>query len=278
VLLALLQITEATMKNILLLVHRDSGQEARLQAALDLTRALGGHLRCIDVTPPIVVSGGFSAAFGEAGVITDESESEARNKAALTSRLMTEDVSWDWIDAYGDIASCVLNAASLADLVVLSRELDDFPLASIRDIASSIVMHARVPIVAVPEGLARFDATGKAVIAWDGQASAIATMRACVPLLSLAQEVEVFAITEEAMKAQPDDAAIYLSRHGIAAQVRSVPRGDGTVAGLVADECTARGAAYLLMGAYNHGRLVEAFGGTTRQMLSDSAVPLILGH
>jgi nucleotide-binding universal stress UspA family protein len=32
------------------------------------------------------------------------------------------------------------------------------------------------------------------------------------------------------------------------------------------------------MGAYNHGRLIETFGGTTRQMLSDTAVPLILGH
>ena len=37
------------MKNILLLVHDDAGQEARLQVALDLTRALGGHLTCIDV-------------------------------------------------------------------------------------------------------------------------------------------------------------------------------------------------------------------------------------
>src|SRR4051812_13689734 len=32
--------TEATMKNVLLLVHDDAGQEARFQAALDVTRAL----------------------------------------------------------------------------------------------------------------------------------------------------------------------------------------------------------------------------------------------
>ena len=37
------------MKNILLLVHDDPGQEARVQAALDLTRALDGHLTCLDV-------------------------------------------------------------------------------------------------------------------------------------------------------------------------------------------------------------------------------------
>ena len=36
------------MKNILLLVHDDHGQEARLQAALDITRAVEGHLTCVD--------------------------------------------------------------------------------------------------------------------------------------------------------------------------------------------------------------------------------------
>jgi hypothetical protein len=41
---------EATMKSIRLLVHDDEGQEARFQTALDLTRALAGHLTCIDVS------------------------------------------------------------------------------------------------------------------------------------------------------------------------------------------------------------------------------------
>jgi hypothetical protein len=41
---------EATMRNILLLVHDDDGQQSRLHAALDLTRAVEGHLRCLDVT------------------------------------------------------------------------------------------------------------------------------------------------------------------------------------------------------------------------------------
>ena len=44
------------MKNVLLLIHDDAGQEARLQAALDVTRALEGHLTCLDVAivPPVM--------------------------------------------------------------------------------------------------------------------------------------------------------------------------------------------------------------------------------
>ncbi len=52
------------MKNILLLIHDDAGQEARLQAALDITRALGGHLKCVDVTPLTVIP---DDAFGSDG-------------------------------------------------------------------------------------------------------------------------------------------------------------------------------------------------------------------
>jgi hypothetical protein len=32
------------------------------------------------------------------------------------------------------------------------------------------------------------------------------------------------------------------------------------------------------MGAYNHGRLLELFGGVTKRMLANSALPLVLGH
>lgn len=83
------------MKNILLLVHDDEGQEARLQAALDLTRAIGGHLQCIDVTPFPVIAGDLYAGFGETAVMLDERDSEARNKTHITARLAKEDVSWN---------------------------------------------------------------------------------------------------------------------------------------------------------------------------------------
>jgi len=81
------------MKNILLLVHEDDGQRARLHTALDLTRALEGHLTCVDVTPSLVYGGNSYAGFGDAILLTDERESEAKNKARLTEQLMRESVS-----------------------------------------------------------------------------------------------------------------------------------------------------------------------------------------
>jgi len=266
------------MKNILLLVHDDDGQSARLQTALDLTRALGGHLTCIDVTPSPVYGGNRYAGFGDAILLSDERESEARNKARLTERLAREDVAWSWADATGEISECVLEAALLADLIVLNRALDDFPNPDMRTIAGRVLMHARKPIVAVPESAAGFNATGRALIAWDGQESVVATLRASIPLLQRASDVRVFMVRDGAEKTEPEEAAAYLSCHDIHVSVKVIDDGLHAADDLIAEEAHDVHADYILMGAYSHGRLMESFGGVTKRMLTKSKLPLVIGH
>lgn len=263
------------MKNILLLVHDDAGQEARLQAALDLTRALDGHLRCVDVTviPPLVVDA--YTGNGGALLLDNERKQESKNKAWLESRLAHEDVSWDWIDVTADLAAGVLDAATLADIIVVNSGLEGFP--SMRDVASQIVMRSHKPILAMPDTLDRL-AFGRALIAWDGQASCAATLRACVPFLVLADEVEILMVRDRAERTDPAEAAEYLSRHDIHASIRII---EGDLRGpemLIEEECVNWQADYVLMGAYGRGRLVEAFGGVTKWMLGKAKTPLILGH
>jgi nucleotide-binding universal stress UspA family protein len=263
------------MRNILLLVHDDEGQEARLQAALDLTRALDGHLKCLDVTPlPVVVGDGYP---GLGTPIIDEREQEQQNKARLTARLATEDVSWSWVDITGNFAECVIAEAGLADLIVLSRALDSFPIPDMRGIAGKVVMESRKPVVAVPETLRRF-AFDRALIAWDGEASVTETMRAAVPLLKLAKEVELFMARESGERTDPLEAAEYLSRHGIHATIRIVQDGLHSADQLIAEEAGRWKADYVLMGAYSRGRIRETFGGVTKRLLGKATLPLILGH
>jgi nucleotide-binding universal stress UspA family protein len=268
------------MKNILLLVHHDDGQEARLQAALDVTRALGGHLACIDVTPYPVLAGNAVMGFGESVVLFDERDSEAKNKAALTDRLSREDVSWSWADVTGEMATSVLDAADLADLIILNRALDGYPLPDMRDITSRIVERTNAAVLAVPETLGRF-AFDRVLIAWDGGRSAAAALRAAVPLLALASEVEIFMAREaddEDMPNGPENAAAYLSRHGIHAAVKIAAKAESQADASIAVESGAWRADYIVMGAYGRGRLRETFGGVTKRMLRDSKLPLLLAH
>lgn len=268
------------MKNILLLVHDDAGQEARLQAALDVTRALDGHLACIDVTPYPVLAGDTVVGYGESVVLFDERDSEAKNKAALTDRLAREDVSWSWADVMGEMATSVLNAADLADLIILSRALDGYPLPNMRDITSRIVERASAAVLAVPESLDRFG-FDRALVAWDGGRSAAAALRAAVPLLALAKDVEIFMAREDDEGDEgnePEVAAAYLARHGIHAVVKVIDKAESNADGSIAEECDNWRADYIVMGAYGRGRLRETFGGVTKRMLTDSKLPLLLRH
>ena len=52
------------MKTILLHVHDDRGAEARLQAACDIARATGAHIRCVQLTamPAMMMADAFGGA------------------------------------------------------------------------------------------------------------------------------------------------------------------------------------------------------------------------
>lgn len=266
------------MKNVLLLVHDDDGQEARLQAALDLTRALDGHLTCLDVAVlPIALAGDYYNGPGPGLIIDVEHEQEARNKAVIERRLAAEGVAWNWIDVTDTISVALRDAATLADLIVLNRKFDEHNYPDMREIVSSVVVHARKPVVAVPE-TARGMNVRRALIAWDGRAACAATIRACVPLLALAEEVEIFTVRDGSGRTEPSEAAEYLSRHGIHAEVRIVVDALNAPDKLIGEEAARWGADYVLMGAYGRGRLLETFGGVTKRLLASSKVPLVLGH
>jgi len=267
------------MKNILLLVHEDAGQEARLQAALDITRALEGHLTCLDVVQLPMLVGDYYSGVGEAMLLAEGREQEARNRKEIEARLAHEEVPWSWIDATGNLAECATDAAGLADLIVVNRRLDAFPVPDMRGIAGAILMRARKPIVAMPDGLRGFAANGRALIAWDGSDPVMATMQACVPLLRLASAVRLYYVDDGSQRISAEDAAIYLSRHDIHADIHRVDEDLQKVDARIVAECAAWRADYCLMGAFSRSRVTEAlFGGVTRRMLGSCNLPLILGH
>lgn len=265
------------MKNVLLLVHDDDGQEARLQVALDLTRALSGHLTCVDVVQIYYQEDGM---FGGAGgvLLADGQAVEDANRARLKGRLDREDVTWNWIDRIGDLAGCVTRAAGLADVIVVNRRLDNDVL-DMANIAASVAIETHKPVVAVPDKVRRFDTAGRALIAWDGSLPAMTALCAALPLLKLADAVRIIEIDIAVDAAPAEEAAEYLSRHDVHAEVCRVAADGEHADAVILRNAAEYGAAYCLMGAYGHARTVEAlFGGVTRRMLQTSAIPLVLVH
>lgn len=267
------------MKNIFVLVHQDAGQEARLQAALDATRAFEGHLNCLDVTQLPVLIGDVYGTSGQEALLDAERETELENRARLEARLIREGVAWDWVDAVGDMAPTINALTDLADLIILNRKLDATGGPDMLNIVGSVMLGAHKPVLAVPEQSRGIDVAGQALVAWDGSPQAATALRAAVPMLRQAEKVTVAIVSDKIGGMPPEEAALYLSRHGIESEIVTVPLKGATVHDLLIEQCRTRKAAYLVMGGYGHSRLAEAlFGGVTKDMLSHCPVPLLIAH
>ena len=267
------------MKNVLLLIHDDAGEEARFQVALDLARALSGHLTCVDIVEiPVLIGTDYTMGDAAFALTADVRDREAENRSRIKARLAVEDVPWDWKDATGDIARLLEVEAGLADVIVLNTVFAEHEPTNMRAIVSDVVMQAGKPILAVPQETRSLDTGGQVLIAWNGAPAIANTLRAVTPLLALAEGVTIVEIGK-IVGPPAEEAAAYLSRHGIHARIdRDVPLvwsvGDALLAA-----CRERLPAYCVMGAYGHSRLREwLIGGVTRQMLAESTLPLLLGH
>lgn len=267
------------MKNVLLLVHDDPGQEARLQAALDLARALGGHLTCLDVAlMPVLVDGGYLVPL-QVDLLEAERARETENRKALEARLAREDVPWTWIDTTDSFAPALNRAARIADLIVVNRRLDSAAPADMRAVATDVIIGSGRAVVAVPENAAGFNAAGRALVAWDGSEEAMKAMQTAVPELKLASSVTVLEIDDGSIETPAEEAAAYLSRHGVSAEVLCRPKGVLPIGDTILAEARSYGADYIVMGGFGHSRVVEAlFGGVSREMLTESPVPIVMAH
>jgi nucleotide-binding universal stress UspA family protein len=267
------------MKNILLLAHDDLGQEARLQAALDIVRRFDGHLSCVDV--PIVpeVDANLYGGLGRIMVVQDVAENEVINRRTLEARLANEQVRWTWQDGSENLSRSLCAAASFADLVVLNRDLDSLLVPGVNAAIEAVIGRTRSPVLAVTADATGFDTDGRALIAWDGSAAAVAAVRAAVPLLRLAREVAIYVVDDDSVEIPPEDAATYLSRHGVHARINRAFALDDSAPDMILTEVRNRLPDYVVMGGFGHSRFSEwLIGGVTRKMLQESPVPVLLAQ
>lgn len=271
------------MKSVLVYANPDSGLEARLQAALDVTRQFGGHLTCLQVTPydAFIMGDPFGGVYALPTVIEQVNRTAEEHRARTEERLRGEGLAWDWLRFDGAPAQLIVDRARLADLIVLSLPGGEAgrPAESAQAIAADVLVHARAPVLAVPEGARAFAGTGTALVAWDGSLEASHALRLNRPMLERASAVHVVIVTEGYSEYPATDACRYLGHYGIEAELHEWPREGRSTAEALLDAAAALSASYIVMGAYGHTRLREAvLGGATRDMLHKSPVPLLMAH
>lgn len=271
------------MKSVLLHINRDNGQEARLQAALDIVRAFDSHLTCLQVTPfeTFVPADPYGVSHLLQQTYDQIRKEEASEREAVEQRLKTEGASWDWHCHRGAPARLLAEHSWLQDLVIVSSPAEDWPVRlESPPTAADLVVHSRAPVLVVPDDTRSFDCTGTAMVAWDGSAEACQALRGALPLLKRSASVLLAIVSKEGgQQFPPTEAASYLSRNDVGSEIVELPSDGKRVADILRSVAGAREAAYCVMGAFGHSRLRERLmGGVTRDMLSDGTLPLVLAH
>jgi nucleotide-binding universal stress UspA family protein len=270
---------EMTMKSIMVHAGGDAAFEGRLQVGLDLARRFHGHMSLILPRPTqdYVAFDMFGGAHFVAEAFEAAENEREKLCARIDARLKAEDVPWDWQMFDGTTSDALIDAARLADVLVMS--LDPVGAAgAARAWISDVVTASRTPVLAVPAKTKRisFD---RAMVAYDGGFEAANALRAALPLLQAASFVRISEIEIVPEQFPVTNAAMYLSRHGINAEIAVAAKGDQSVEERLLAEANAWAPDFLVMGAYSHGRWRETlFGGVTRFMLGELGIPVLLAH
>jgi len=173
-----------------------------------------------------------------------------------------------------------------SDLVVVGQLDPDESLPAVRaDFPEYVVMNSGRPTLIVPYGR-QFDSIGKrAIIAWDGGAEAARAVAGAIPLLQLADSVQVVIFST---KSGHDTHGIrpgaellqHLARHGVKGEVATHTLSAGIANGeALLAHANDFHADLMVMGGYGHSRFREVLlGGVTQTVFSEMSVPTLMTH
>lgn len=276
-------------KSIVTFTRSVRTDQAMLESAAALAQAGQGHLSVICLGVDRIQPGAYYAganvialqqSLQEAQAEADSAEGEAR------SLLSAHAVSWD-ITALpvqiGTLGHLVATRAQFADLIVLPKPYGAGRGQEDVAILESALFGTRVPVLVIPERNERPTETKRIVICWNQSVEALASIRAALPFLKRAEEVDICVVDPPPHGADRSDpgglVAEMLSRHGIRADISVLAKTLPRVSDVICRHCTDVNADMIVMGAYGHSRLREAIlGGATRNMLEMSEFPILMAH
>lgn len=268
-----------SIRTILLHAAPDSGFNDRLAFAVALARQSGARLKALyTLYPAGVPRVGRALSIYVNELVREAKEKEAGLKAQFETATAGLSASWQTVE--GEVAPALRDEVTFADLTVVSET----PYGTVDDqLAATLPEHLALacngPVVVVPTGKPVPARIGRVLVAWKPSREAGHAVRFALPLLAVADEVEVLTVEE----GHPDVAAsgaklaAFLATHGVNAKHHHAA--EGHAGATIAQEAQKFGADLLVMGIYSRSRLAEmVLGGVTASLLVDPPVALFAAH
>lgn len=282
-----------SIKSILAPITGNETHEGALVAGLQLARGLGAfvdvlHVRADPRTAIPLMTEGVSGAVVDR--IIEMAEREAEKCATRAEALyqaackkagaitVGEHAMTRFRTLTGRTAGLVSVGARVCDLVLLGR-VPEAVEVDWRLTFEAALMEGGRPILLLPE--APKEGLGRSIaVAWNGSMEAAHAASAALPLLARAEHVLLLAgESEQPIEPTLDAVAEWLLRHGIKVTPKRVKLEAWPVGEELVTEAAKAGADLLVMGGYGHSRMRETiFGGATRAVLNDAALPVLMAH
>jgi nucleotide-binding universal stress UspA family protein len=274
-----------------LLVHIDGGAHAaaRLMQARALAARFEARLSALfAVSPHFVPVPLPTPGLGmPPAPLVDEIDPRTRRRARACFDRVTETsgwpVRWDEVTE-GDPVAAFARRALYADLLVLGQHdpRDDMAPDMPRDFVESVLAASGTPALVLPhvEAPDVMD-LDRMLVAWRPGREAAHAVRGALPLLQRAREVHLvsWSDTGAGERCCLDELSEQLRLHAVEGIVRHEGPPPSDVGDALLALATGIGADVLVMGCYGHGRTRELMlGGTTRTVLREARLPLLMAH
>lgn len=269
--------------------------ERRLEAALRLARHTHAHIDTLFVrpdgdaaTPSLVQIAGIGAHSDASPTCEMKALAAASHQAfgrwcskanvPLRSDRRLDATFASWREKSGNLETIVALTGRVNDLIVIDnpREAGPFEEAVFDAAVFSSGRPTLVMGSQLPDNLLRH-----VVIAWNGSLEAARTVGQSIALLHEAERISIITIpSERDQEANIADLSQYLHWHGVRVEPASlVPDIEGSAGEKIIAACKSAGASMLVMGAYTHSRLRQAFlGGVTQHILTNATLPILMAH
>lgn len=202
----------------------------------------------------------------------------------LEALLQSEGVSGDIqmaLTAQADIRAVVARRALVSDIAVVAKDLRTAEGGLFRLATYGVLFDTPIPLLlnATP-----MKAPKRIFVGWDTDLPAARAIHAALPLLKAADEVVIGSFdpfAEAALDGENpgSDLAKWLSHHGCCVKLNQYPSGGEPIGAALQHRAAEVGADLIVMGAFGRSRLREVvFGGTTRTMIEQTAMPVFMAH
>ncbi|MBB5206539.1 universal stress protein [Chiayiivirga flava] len=278
-------------RSIVVALSGQPSDDDAARVAMDLAerhRARVTLLQVMAVPVPDATAWGFASAASLKELYAAMAAAAAQSAERLRARVARDGVplAVRTLEAWsGDAGGTAADSARTADLVVTGARGAE---AADR-LVTTLLFECGRPVLIVPPACRALAPPGRAVVAWTPTREAARAVHDALPLLADAASVDVVTIRSDPAADRNGGTqqvtqslrllVDHLRRHGVSARAQSAPEGGRTAAAELLDRARTLHADLLVAGAYGHARMREWWlGGTTRDLLRDAALPLLLAH